>query len=115
MINVDKLSKSLRNSRLYYCLEICIFDMKALTKTSEIENRTDRHFSDVLMWSVPKPDCLDSPFLDSPFLVHPPCVRRFSRVRIVVRTGCLFAIGEASEGQGRILVGTNKNKIGYFS
>ena len=35
-------------------------------------------------------------------------VREFGRVRIVVRTGCLFAIGEASEVQGRILVGTKK-------
>ena len=35
-------------------------------------------------------------------------VRGFGRVRIVVRTGCLLAIGEASEVQGRILVGTKK-------
>ena len=35
-------------------------------------------------------------------------VRGFGHVRIVVRTSCLFANGEASEVEGRILVGTKK-------
>ena len=35
-------------------------------------------------------------------------VREFGHVRIVVRRGRLFAIGEASDLQGRILVGTKK-------
>ena len=35
-------------------------------------------------------------------------------MRIVVRTGCLFAIGEASDLQDRILVGTKKTRISVY-
>ena len=35
-------------------------------------------------------------------------------MRIVVRTSCLFAMGEASDLQGRVLVGTKKIRISVY-
>ena len=37
-------------------LEVCIFDIKTLTKTLEMKNWAERHFWDVFLWSVLKPE-----------------------------------------------------------
>ena len=41
----------------FYFLEICIFNMKVLTETMEIENWAERHFWEVLLCSFLRPDC----------------------------------------------------------
>ena len=53
-------------------------------------------------------------YFDSFFKGFKILVSVVGRVRIVLRTGCLFSIGEASEVQGRILVGTKKIRISVY-